>query len=219
MFLSWLIVKRCGNVAEDKWANPEKMWDERFSQSQPVYGDQPNAFLAAQTSRFQRGMKLLVPADGYGRNGIWLARQGFSVHTVDLSPVGVARARQTAEAAGLAMTIEQADLALWKWPEAEFDGVFAIFLHLPPEDRAKVHGAMLQSVKQGGLVILEAFSTSQLKYSSGGPKRVELLYTAEMLRQDFAGAEPVVLEEREAQISEGTMHSGAAALMDGVFRR
>jgi 2-polyprenyl-3-methyl-5-hydroxy-6-metoxy-1,4-benzoquinol methylase len=219
MFLSWFIVKRCANVAEDKWANPEKMWDERFSQSQPVYGDQPNAFLAAQTPRFQRGMKLLVPADGYGRNGIWLARQGFSVHTVDLSPVGVARARKTAEAVGLAMTIEQADLALWKWPEAEFDGVFAIFLHLPPDVRAKVHGAMLRSVKPGGLVILEAFSTSQLKYSSGGPKRVELLYTAEMLRRDFAGTEAILLEEKEAQISEGTMHSGAAAVVDGVFRR
>ena len=206
-------------MAEDKWANPEKMWDERFSQSQPVYGDQPNAFLAAQTPRFQRGMKLLVPADGYGRNGIWLARQGFSVHTVDLSPVGVARARKTAEAVGLAMTIEQADLALWKWPEAEFDGVFAIFLHLPPDVRAKVHGAMLRSVKPGGLVILEAFSTSQLKYSSGGPKRVELLYTAEMLRRDFAGTEAILLEEKEAQISEGTMHSGAAAVVDGVFRR
>jgi 2-polyprenyl-3-methyl-5-hydroxy-6-metoxy-1,4-benzoquinol methylase len=219
MFLSWFIVKRCANVAEDKWANPEKMWDERFSQSQPVYGDQPNAFLAAQTPRFQRGMKLLVPADGYGRNGIWLARQGFSVHTVDLSPVGVARARKTAEAVGLAMTIEQADLALWKWPEAEFDGVFAIFLHLPPDVRAKVHGAMLRSVKPGGLVIVEAFSTSQLKYSSGGPKRVELLYTAEMLRRDFAGTEAILLEEKEAQISEGTMHSGAAAVVDGVFRR
>lgn len=206
-------------MAEDKWANPEKMWDERFSQSQPVYGDQPNAFLAAQTPRFQRGMKLLVPADGYGRNGIWLARQGFSVHTVDLSPVGVARARKTAEAVGLAMTIEQADLALWKWPEAEFDGVFAIFLHLPPDVRAKVHGAMLRSVKPGGLVIVEAFSTSQLKYSSGGPKRVELLYTAEMLRRDFAGTEAILLEEKEAQISEGTMHSGAAAVVDGVFRR
>jgi len=117
------------------------------------------------------------------------------------------------------MTIEQADLALWKWPEAEFDGVFAIFLHLPPDVRAKVHGAMLRSVKPGGLVIVEAFSTSQLKYSSGGPKRVELLYTAEMLRRDFAGTEAILLEEKEAQISEGTMHSGAAAVVDGVFRR
>jgi Methyltransferase domain len=208
-----------GNVAEDKWANPQKMWDERFSHAEPVYGDQPNAFLEAQASRFQRGMKLLVPADGYGRNGIWLARQGFSVHTVDLSPVGVERARKKAEAAGLAMTIERADLATWKWPEAEFDGVLAIFMHLPPEVRPKVHGAMLRAVKPGGLVVVEAFSAAQLRYSSGGPKQVELLYTAEMLRRDFAGAEALVLEERETQISEGAMHSGAAAVVDGVFRR
>jgi cyclopropane fatty-acyl-phospholipid synthase-like methyltransferase len=206
-------------VGEDKWANPQKMWDERFSRTEPVYGEQPNAFLAAETSRFQRGMKLLVPGDGYGRNGIWLARQGFSVHTVDLSPVGVARARTTAAPAGLAMTIEQADLAAWKWPEAEYDGVFAIFLHLPPEVRAQVHAAMLRSMKPGGLVILEAFSPAQLKHSSGGPKQLELLYTAEMLRRDFAGAEALELEEKETQISEGPMHSGLAAVVDAVFRR
>lgn len=206
-------------MAEDKWANPEKMWNERFSQAEPVYGEQPNAFLAAQSSRFRQGMKLLVPADGYGRNGIWLARQGFSVHTVDLSSVGVARSRQTAQAAGLAMTIEQADLALWPWPESEFDGVFAIFLHLPPELRPKVHAAMLRALKPGGLVILEAFSTAQLKYSSGGPKRVELLYSPDLLRQDFAGAEALVLEKKEAQISEGPLHSGAASVVNAVFRR
>lgn len=206
-------------MAEDKWANPEKMWNERFSQAEPVYGEQPNAFLAAQSSRFRQGMKLLVPADGYGRNGIWLARQGFSVHTVDLSQVGVARSRQTAQAAGLAMTIEQGDLALWQWPESEFDGVFAIFLHLPPELRPKVHAGMLRALKPGGLVILEAFSTAQLKYSSGGPKRVELLYSPELLRQDFAGAEALVLEEKEAQISEGPLHSGAASVVNAVFRR
>ena len=41
-------------------------------------------------------MKVLVPADGYGRNGLWLARQGLTVTTVDVSPVGVERARKTA---------------------------------------------------------------------------------------------------------------------------
>jgi hypothetical protein len=47
-------------MAEDKWANPQKMWDARFSQTQPVYGEAPNAFLAEQSSCFERGMKLLV---------------------------------------------------------------------------------------------------------------------------------------------------------------
>ena len=206
-------------MSPDRWANPQKMWDERFSQHEPVYGEAPNAFLAEQAARFQPGMKLLVPADGYGRNGIWLAKQGFNVHTVDLSQVGVERARKAAQAAGATVTIEQADLATWNWPVNHFDGVFAIFLHLPPADRAKVHASMVRAAKPGGLIILEAFSPAQLRHTSGGPKQVELLYTTEILRQDFAPAEPVLLEAIETHITEGHMHSGPAAVVQAIFRK
>lgn len=211
--------RRWKPMAEDKWANPQKMWDERFSQHQPVYGETPNAFLAEQSSRFQRGMKLLVPGDGYGRNGIWLAQQGFQVHTVDLSPVGVDRARKSAQAAGVSLAMEQADLSTWNWPVEEYDGVFSIFLHLPPEVRAKVHASMLRALKPGGLLILQNFSPAQLKYSSGGPKQVELLYSAAMLRQDFAPTVPLELEEKEIHINEGHMHSGLAAVVQAVLRK
>jgi cyclopropane fatty-acyl-phospholipid synthase-like methyltransferase len=206
-------------MATDKWANPQKMWDERFSQVEPVYGQRPNVFLAAQAARFKQGMKLMVPADGYGRNGVWLASQGFQVVTVDLSPVGAERARKAAEAARVAMTIECADLSQWNWPADEFDGVFSIFFHLPGEARTKVHAAMLRAVKLGGLVVIEAFSPDQLKHSSGGPKQVELLYTAELLRQDFVGAETLLLEEKETEIREGRMHNGTAAVVQGIFRK
>jgi SAM-dependent methyltransferase len=206
-------------MAQDKWANPQKMWDERFSEAEPVYGEEPNAFLAKQSERFKAGMKLLVPGDGYGRNGIWLARQGFQVHTVDLSPVGVERARKTAEGAGVQMTIECADLGTWEWPADAFDGAFAIFLHLPEELRKQVHAGILRSVKPGGFVILQAFHPEQLQHSSGGPKQVELLYSAAMLRRDFAGVEVVELEEKETDIQEGHKHSGLAAVVQGVFRR
>jgi len=206
-------------VATDKWANPQKMWDERFSQPEPVYGHAPNAFLAAQVARLQPGMKVLVPGDGYGRNGSGLARQGFQVHTVDLSTVGVERARQAAQAAGVTMAIEQADLAAWNWPSNEYDAVCAIFLHLPPDVRVKVHPAMVKALKPGGLLIFEAFSPNQLKHTSGGPKQVELLYTAATLRDDFAPAEPLQLEEAEVQIDEGHLHRGSAAVVRGIFRK
>jgi hypothetical protein len=78
---------------------------------------------------------------------------------------------------------------------------------------------MLSAVRPGGLVILEAFSLGQLNHSSGGPKQVELLYTAEILRKDFAAAEALELQERETQISEGHMHSGTAAVVQPVFRK
>ena len=203
----------------DKWANPQKMWDERFSQQDPVYGAEPNAFLAAQAARFRPGMRLLVPGDGYGRNGIWLAKQGFEVHTVDLSKVGVERALKAAHAAGVHMTIEQADLEVWNWPADEFDGIFSVFLHMPPDVRPRVHSSMVRAVKPGGLIVLEAFSPAQLKHTSGGPKQVELLYTAETIRGDFAPAEAMLLEEIETHISEGHMHSGPASVVRAVFRK
>jgi cyclopropane fatty-acyl-phospholipid synthase-like methyltransferase len=206
-------------MPQDKWANPQKMWDERFSEHQPVYGEAPNAFLSEQASRFRPGMNLLVPGDGYGRNGIWLAQQGFTVHTVDLSQVGVERALKAAHAAGVHMTIEQADLSLWNWPADRFDGIFAIFLHLPPEIRPRIHASMLRAAKPGGLIILEAFSPAQLGHTSGGPKQIELLYTAETLRRDFAPAAPLLLEEKETYIDEGQRHSGLAAIVQAIFRK
>jgi cyclopropane fatty-acyl-phospholipid synthase-like methyltransferase len=204
-------------MATDKWADPRKMWDERFSQAESVYGDAPNVFLQAQAFRLQPGMKVLVPGDGYGRNGIWLARQGLHVHTVDLSPVGVERARKTAQAAGLRMTIELGDLSVWNWPKNEFDAVVSIFLHLLPEQRMQVHGSMLHAVKPGGLVILEAFTLEQLRHSSGGPKQVDLLYTADILRRDFLPADALELEEVERELDEGHMHRGKASVVRAVF--
>jgi SAM-dependent methyltransferase len=206
-------------MANDRWTNPQKMWDERFAEAEPVYGEHPNDYLRAQTPRIAPGGKILVPGDGYGRNGIWLARQGFQVNTVDLSPVGVARARQSAQAAGLTMSIEQADLACWTWPVGRFEAVASIFLHLPPELRAQIHAQMLGTLKPGGLLIIEAFSSAQLRYSSGGPKQVELLYSAEVLRKDFFSADILELQQVETEIDEGRLHRGTAAVVHGVFRK
>ena len=205
-------------MAADKWANPQAMWDERFREEKPVYGTRPNLYLERHAPRLKSGSKVLVPGDGYGRNGHWLARQGFAVHTVDLSPVGVERSRKAAEAAGLAMTIEQADLAEWKWPVSEFDGVAAIFLHLPRELSKKINPAMLRALRPGGILIFEAFTPEQIKFQTGGPKDPDLLYTANLLRHDFAGAEVLDLEEIELHMDEGVKHSGMSAVVHGVFR-
>lgn len=206
-------------MATDKWANPRAMWDERFSQAEPVYGESPNSYLESQAVRLKPGMRVLVPADGYGRNGIWLAKQGLQVHTVDLSPVGVERARKAAQVAGVAITMEVADLATWNWPSDELDAVISIFFHIPPAARAKIHRNMLCSLKPGGVVILQAFTPAQLQHSSGGPKQVELLYTADLLREDFSGAEVLQLEEKEVHLKEGHMHSGLGAVVQAVFRK
>ncbi len=200
-------------------SNPAAMWDDRFSQAEPVYGERPNSYLRAQVHRLAPGASVLVPGDGYGRNGLWLAQQGFRVHTVDLSPIGVERARNSAREAGLSVTIEQADVSTWAWPQNQFHAVFSIFLHLFPKVRPAIHANMLRALVPGGLCILEAFTPAQLKFSSGGPKQVDLLYSAEILRQDFAAAEILTLEEATVSLDEGRMHSGPGAVVHAVFQR
>lgn len=206
-------------MANDKWASPQKMWDERFGQAEPIYGEQPNAYLRVQVHRLSPRSKILVPGDGYGRNGIWLAKQGFRVSTIDLSPVGVERARKSAQAAGLTMAIEEADLTTWNWPMGNFDAVASIFLHLPPDIRPHIHGQMLGALKPAGLLIIEAFTPAQLQHLSGGPKQLELLYTTEILQKDFTGAEVLELLEVEIDLDEGRLHRGRAAVVHGVFRK
>jgi SAM-dependent methyltransferase len=47
---------------------------------------------------------------GTGTNAVWLARQGFDVTGVDLSPLAVKRARERAEAEGVTVRFLEADL-------------------------------------------------------------------------------------------------------------
>ena len=204
----------------EKAPDPAAMWDERFGRAEAVYGHEPNTYLREQVQlRLKLGAKVLVPGDGYGRNGLWLAKQGFEVTTVDVSPVGVQKARNAAKEAGVTAKILLADLNTWGWTLGEFDAVASIYLHLPPEQRPQIHSHMMEALRPGGVVVLESFTPGQLRFSSGGPKQVELLYTAALLRADFAAAEVLELKESEVELMEGKMHSGRAAVVRAIFRK
>lgn len=196
-----------------------EMWDERFAWDELIYGEEPNAYLREQAMRLNPGSNVLVPGDGYGRNGLWLARQGMHVHIVDYSLSGVQRATQRAAQAGLQIEIEHADLTQWLWPLNTYDAIVSVFLHLHESVRAALHRKMLAALKPGGLIILEAFTPRQLQFKSGGPKDTSLLFTKAQLGKDFAEAELLDLQEEEIQLHEGRLHSGPAAVVHGVFRK
>jgi len=199
-------------------------WDERYRDEAFVYGETPNEYLAAQRGRLRAGMRALVPGDGEGRNGVWLAEQGLDVVTVDLSEAGVNKARRLADKRGAHIDAIRADLATWAWPVGEFDVLAAIFLHLPPEIRQPIHRNMLAALRPGGLLVIEAYRPEHVQYrekygSKGGPPQVEMLFSEAMLREDFAGAEVVELESADIELKEGSNHLGLGAVVHGVFRR
>jgi SAM-dependent methyltransferase len=194
-------------------------WHERYSEADFAYGTEPNAFLASLQSQIPAGGKALAIADGEGRNGVWLAQQGCEVTSVDYSEAGVEKARKLAKERGVAINAVCADLSEWDWPENEYDLVISIFAHFPPPLRKQVHAHILQALKPGGTLILEAYHPTQMEYKTGGPQSPELMYSVETLREDFAGADITSLEDLVAEVNEGKYHFGKGAVTRMVAKK
>ena len=204
-------------------ADPAAMWDERYGGEAFAYGLEPNAFLAAQRELLRPGMRALVPGDGEGRNGVWLAERGLEVDTLDLSAHGVAKARGLAAARGVAINAIQTDALAWAWPAARYDVVALIYLHLVAPRRRALHAHALSALKPGGLVVLEAFRPEQIERQKagarGGPRDAALLYSLDDLKSDFAGEDILTLEAAEANLSEGALHVGPSAVVRAIARK
>lgn len=195
-------------------SHPEAdFWDRVYEGDAYRFGLEPNAFLVARACDIAPGGAVLCIGDGEGRNGVWLARRGFKVTSLDQSPVGAHKCAELAARLGVALEVVIGRLPEHPLPAGSFDAVALIFVHLEPELRRAVHAAALRALRPGGVVILEAFNPAQLGRKSGGPPTRERLQTAADLAQDFAGLEHVVLEETETELDEGDGHRGPAAVV------
>lgn len=200
-----------------------EFWDNKYNQEAYAYGLLPNNYLASHRDLLEDCKTALVPGDGEGRNSVWLAELGLTVQSVDMSPVAVEKSRRLAQARGVLVDSVCADLSEWNLPVAGYDVVAAIYLHLGPDLRPRIHAAMQAALNPGGLLIIEAFTPAQLeyqkRYSSGGPKQADMLYTTDLLRADFADMQCLELTECEVELNEGAFHHGLGHVVRGLFKR
>ena len=82
-----------------------------------------------------------------------------------------------------------------------------------------MHDKMLRALKPGGVLIMEAFTPEQLEYKTGGPPVREMLYTVEMLREDFSKGEITLLQQMLTDLHEGPHHRGTASVVRLVVQR
>ena len=195
-------------------------WQGRFAGEEYRFGTTPNAFLKSQAHLLRKGQKALAIADGEGRNGVFLAEQELDVWSIDFSPNAQAKARKLAQERGVTLHIERADIIQWAWPASAFDVVAAIFFQFAaPLQRDKIFAGIKRTLKAGGLLLLEGYRPKQLEYKTGGPSRVENLYTRAMLEKAFADFASLDIREYDAEIHEGAGHGGMSALIDLVGRK
>lgn len=185
-------------------------WNDKYSSQELVFGTTPNEFLTLQASRLKKGASLFCPGDGEGRNGLWLAEQGFTVLSIDGASNATRKASAIAETLNLSerFTAQTADLLLWDWPKETFDGVCCLHVYFMPDERKIINQAMMDSLKTGGLLIMEVFHPDNVGRGCGGPQQPELCYTATDLENGFAGYQVLYLEETEREIRPSSFHAG-----------
>lgn len=194
------------------------MWDRRYATDEYVYGTLPNDYLVSRVARLPRG-RVLCLGEGEGRNAVWLAQQGFEVHAVDASAVGLGKAMRLARERGVVLHATHADLAHFEAGAGEFDAIVSIFCHLPPAVRARVHGRIAHWLRPGGVFLLEAYTPDQLALATGGPPTAELMMTLAGLREELAGLEIEHGVETVRRITEGRLHHGEGAVVQVLARR
>lgn len=195
-------------------------WQARFSTPDYAFGKEPNSFLASCRPLLPASGKALAIADGEGRNGVWLAKQGLDVLSLDFSPAAQAKARALARENGVKVTFEQADMYAWRYPDSAFDVVVDIFTQSgTPEERARKWAGLRRTLKPGGLLIVHGYTPKQLAYGTGGPKDIALFYTRELLERSFGDMDDLTITEEERTLQEGSSHAGMSAVIGLTARQ
>ena len=207
-------------VKKSDSADPREAWDGRYQGEEYIFGKEPNAYLASHAALLKPGQRALLVADGEGRNSVWCALRGLTVDAFDVSPVGIAKARQLAVERAVSVNFFVSSCEEWNWQPEKFDVVVVIFAHFAAsEAREKLFAHFITTLKPGGLLIIQGYTPRQLELNTGGPSEVALLYTEDMLREAFAAMEILECRSYEADINEGTRHVGLSALCGLVARK
>ncbi len=190
----------------------KEFWDARYETEGFVYGTEPNLFLAEELAKHRPG-RILLPGEGEGRNAVFAARLGWKVDAMDQSRTGAMKALKWAKSNRVNINYMISSIETFTFREATYDVVAPVYVHLPPLLRQLFHERLSGALKPGGRLIMEAFHTSQLGRSTGGPQSAALLYDREMLRSDFRSLDELLLQELETDLNEGIFHRGSACVI------
>jgi phosphatidylglycerol---prolipoprotein diacylglyceryl transferase len=194
-------------------------WDERYSAETYYYGTEPNDFLRGQIPLLKKGGRVLCLAEGEGRNAVFLAQQGFDVTAVDGSSVGLEKLQRFATERKVHVTSIVCDLADFDLGHSRWDGIVAIWCHLPSNLRRKVHSRCVDALAADGIFILESYTPKQLEFKTGGPSSADMLTTLSELKQDLSSLTIVIGQEIERDVREGVGHIGKSAVVEFVARK
>ena len=149
-------------------------WDKRYQAGTPPFDTgQPDRHLLDLIKAWPtvRGRALEIGC-GSGTNSVWLARQGFEVTGLDLSPTAIDRAKERADELGASCTFLVADF-LAEPANAPFDFVFdrgCFHCFFSADARARFASQVAEHLAPGGLWFSLLGSTDGPARDHGPPR-------------------------------------------------
>ncbi|MFT5659322.1 MAG: tellurite methyltransferase [Gammaproteobacteria bacterium] len=165
-------------------------WDRRYADDSHRKRAQPGEFIAEWRAKIPPGRALDV-ACGLGQKSMYLAEVGFQVDAIDVSAVGLAQAKKTAQNRGLDINWIQHDLDL---PYA-FDGKYNLILVMWYVDLALIR-QLCDHLAPGGFLLCEEHLLSD--YAGPeliGPKNAEFRVAPDALSAAVAGFDVAYYDE------------------------
>lgn len=199
----------------------KEFWNQKFGNEEYLYGTSPNAFVKECVPELlDAGKTIVCLGEGEGRNAVWLASQGYLVTAVEQSDAGIAKIERLASERNVQIETVLSSIEDFV-PSRTFDAVVLTYIHALPGDREAIHAKAVQILNSGGRVFLEGYTPEQrlLGRTSGGPQAIEMLFTREMLAQDFQVLDIEYLEAIETELAEGQGHHGLANVVRLIARK
>jgi SAM-dependent methyltransferase len=187
-------------------------WNDRYGRAEYAYGKEPNVFFKEQLALLQPG-KILLPAEGEGRNAVYAAEKKWQVSAYDWAENAHKKAMQLAEEKKVNLDYQICSLSDLNFEPESFDALGLIYVHFPNAIRPINFDRLTNYLKPGGSIILEGFSPNHLQYqakqpSVGGPKSDDFLYSIEDMKLHFNGYRFKILKQQVITLEEGDCHVG-----------
>jgi 2-polyprenyl-3-methyl-5-hydroxy-6-metoxy-1,4-benzoquinol methylase len=163
--LAFLIVTAiAGASLLDAKPRDKDRWDKKYSTEAYIFGKEPVPFLKQNVHLLPKG-KALDIAIGEGRNGVFLATQGFEVVGLDISEKGLAKAHQLAKQNGVIIETRVVDLENHQLEKNAYDVILLMYYM-----QRDLWPQIADALKPGGMAIIETYNIDHLKHQKFNPK-------------------------------------------------
>ncbi len=192
-------------------------WNNTYRNIKSVYGNAPNNYFKNQIQHLKRG-KILLPAEGEGRNAVFAANLGWEVYAFDFSEEAKIKAVKKAKENNVVINYKLGDLNSLSYPENYFDCITLIYAHFSADVKSLYHKKLISYLKKGGIIIFEAFSKAHAVLNSAsekqsGPRDINMLFSLKEVQQDFIGFDIIELKEEIINLDEGELHFGKSSVI------